>query len=103
LEIQPITKKEMESEIASLRSKDNRRRDYYDGDSRSRVRSRSRKFVFFPIHLISKILQVLDHVHQKIVIHADIHHGMIIPTVIILEIPILADLAIMKVNLTLLF
>ena len=42
LEIQPITKKEMESEIASLRSKDNRRRDYYEGDSRSRVRSRSR-------------------------------------------------------------
>ncbi len=43
LEIQPITKKEMESEIASLRSKDNRRRDYYDGDTRSRARSRSRK------------------------------------------------------------
>ncbi|CAF4781122.1 unnamed protein product, partial [Rotaria magnacalcarata] len=42
LEIQPITKKEMESEIASLRSKDNRRRDYYDGDTRSRARSRSR-------------------------------------------------------------
>ncbi|CAF0995740.1 unnamed protein product [Adineta steineri] len=42
LEIQPITKKEMESEIASLRSKDNRRRDYYDGDSRPRPRSRSR-------------------------------------------------------------
>jgi hypothetical protein len=36
----------MESEIASLRSKDNRRRDYYEGDSRSRVRSRSRKFIF---------------------------------------------------------
>jgi hypothetical protein len=37
----------MESEIASLRSKDNRRRDYYDGgDNRSRVRSRSRKFYF---------------------------------------------------------
>jgi hypothetical protein len=44
LEIQPITKKEMESEIASLRSKDNRRRDYYDGgDTRSRMRSRSRR------------------------------------------------------------
>jgi hypothetical protein len=42
LVIQPITKKEMESDIAGLRSKDNRRRDYYDGDSRSRVRSRSR-------------------------------------------------------------
>jgi hypothetical protein len=46
LEIQPITKKEMESEIASLRSKDNRRRDYYDGDIRSRARSRSRKIYF---------------------------------------------------------
>jgi hypothetical protein len=46
LEIQPITKKEMESEIASLRSKDNRRRDYYDGDIRSRARSRSRKIHF---------------------------------------------------------
>lgn len=43
LEIQPITKKEMESEIGALRSKDNRRRDHYDGDLRSRVRSRSRK------------------------------------------------------------
>ncbi|CAF0948168.1 unnamed protein product [Adineta ricciae] len=42
LEIQPITKKEMESDIASLRSKDNRRRDYYEGDSRPRGRSRSR-------------------------------------------------------------
>ncbi|UJR36928.1 hypothetical protein I4U23_029640 [Adineta vaga] len=42
LEIQPITKKEMESEIGSLRSKDNRRRDYYEGDSRQRGRSRSR-------------------------------------------------------------
>mgnify|MGYP001025090867 CR=1 FL=1 len=46
LEIQPISKKEMESEIGSLRSKDNRRRDYYDaGDNnRSRPRSRSRTF-----------------------------------------------------------
>jgi len=47
LEIQPITKKEMESEIGSLRSKDNRRRDYYDGDSRPRARSRSRKIILF--------------------------------------------------------
>jgi len=42
LEIQPIPKKEMESDIGALRSKDNRRRDYYEGESRSRVRSRSR-------------------------------------------------------------
>lgn len=42
LEIQPIPKKEMEADIGALRSKDNRRRDYYEGESRSRVRSRSR-------------------------------------------------------------
>ena len=53
LEIQPITKKEMESDIASLRSKDNRRRDYYEGDSRPRGRSRSRTRSLLPmLHVV---------------------------------------------------
>jgi hypothetical protein len=90
----------MESEIASLRSKDNRRRDYYDGDSRPRVRSRSRKInlLFIFINNINNSFQVLDHVHQKIVIHVDIHHVMIL-MVIILEMHILDDLVIMKVDI----
>jgi len=56
--------------------------------------------LLYILNNINYLFQVLDHVHQKIVIHVDIHHVMKL-MVIIMEIHILDDLVIMKVNLKL--